>query len=85
MANFHGRSRAYVAFQARLTPELKERLAKMSYEGGFSQVAIVNAALEYYLDHVETGEIPLGKDLESFSESLPGIPKPKEENRDTDG
>ncbi|PSR30764.1 MAG: hypothetical protein C7B43_04650 [Sulfobacillus benefaciens] len=84
MANFHGKSRAYVAFQARLTPELKERLAKMSYEGGFSQVAIVNAALEYYLDHVETGSVSLEKDLESVSESLPGIPNPKKKNPGTD-
>ncbi|PSR24518.1 MAG: hypothetical protein C7B43_18825 [Sulfobacillus benefaciens] len=80
MGNFHGRSRAYVAFQARLTPELKDRLARMSYEGGFSQVAIVNAALEYYLDHVETGAVSLEEDLESFSGSLPGTPRPKKED-----
>jgi hypothetical protein len=46
-----------VSFQARLVPELKERLEKMSYDLGFSQVSIVNAALEYYLDHMETGEL----------------------------
>lgn len=57
MGYYYGRSRAYVSFQARLAPELKNRLAKMSYELGFSQVAIVNAALEYYLDHMETGEL----------------------------
>ncbi|PSR25837.1 MAG: hypothetical protein C7B47_11525 [Sulfobacillus thermosulfidooxidans] len=68
MGNFYGRSRAYVSFQARLTPELKDRLAKMSYEKGFSQVAIVNAALEYYLDHMETGVISPGEDVKS----LPG-------------
>ncbi len=55
MANFYGRSRAYVSFQVRLTPELKERLMKQSFETGQSQVAIVNAALEYYLDHVAPG------------------------------
>ena len=52
VANFYGRSRAYVSFQVRLTPELKERLMRRSYETGQSQVAIVNAALEYYLDNV---------------------------------
>ena len=57
MANFYGRSRAYVSFEVRLTPELKERLVRRSYETGQSQVAIVNAALEYYLDNV-AGIIP---------------------------
>jgi hypothetical protein len=55
VANFYGRSRAYVSFQVRLTPELKEKLMKQSFETGQSQVAIVNAALEYYLDHVAPG------------------------------
>jgi hypothetical protein len=52
VANLYGRSRAYVAFQVRLTPELKEKLVKRSYETGLSQVAIVNAALEYYFVNV---------------------------------
>lgn len=52
MANFYGRSRAYVAFQVRLTPELKERLMKRSFETGQSQVSIVNAALEHYFANV---------------------------------
>ena len=55
MANFYGRSRAYVPFQVCLTPELNEQLMKQSFETGQSQVAIVNAALEYYLDHVAPG------------------------------
>ncbi len=55
MANFYGRSRAYVSFQVRLAPELKEKLMKQSFETGQSQVAIVNAALEHYLDHVAPG------------------------------
>ena len=55
MANFYGRSRAYVSFQVRLTPEMKERLMRQSFESGQSQVAIVNAALEHYLDHVVPG------------------------------
>ncbi len=58
MANFYGRSRAYVSFQVRLAPELKERLMKQSFETGQSQVAIVNAALEHYLDHVVPGIPP---------------------------
>ncbi len=52
MANYYGRSRAYVTFQVRLTPELKERLMKRSFETGLSQVAIVNKALENYLADV---------------------------------
>ncbi len=57
MANFFGRSRAYVSFQVRLVPELKERLMKHSFESGQSQVSIVNAAIEDYLDRVNH-EIP---------------------------
>ena len=57
MANYYGRSRAYVAFQVRLTPELKEKLMKRSFETGQSQVAIVNEALENYFANVAP-EIP---------------------------
>lgn len=52
MANHIGRSRAYVAFQVRLTPELKEKLMRWSFETGQSQVAIVNEALETYFANV---------------------------------
>lgn len=52
MANYYGRSRAYVSFQVRLSPEMKVRLEQRSFETGQSQVAIINAALEYYLAHV---------------------------------
>ncbi len=52
VANYYGRSRAYVSFQVRLTPEMKGRLEQRSFETGLSQVAIINAALEYYLAHV---------------------------------
>ena len=52
VANYYGRSRAYVTFQVRLTPELKERLMKRSFETGLSQVAIVNQALENYFANV---------------------------------
>ncbi len=52
--NYYGKPRAYVAFQVRLTPELKEKLMKWSFETGQSQVAIINAALEHYFAHVAT-------------------------------
>lgn len=57
MDNFYGRTRAYVSFQVRLAPELKEKLVKKAFETGQSQVAIVNAALEqYFIDHVSPTE-----------------------------
>lgn len=57
MDNFYGRTRAYVSFQVRLAPELKEKLVKKAFETGQSQVAIVNAALEqYFIDHVSSTE-----------------------------
>ncbi len=71
MANFYGRSRAYVSFQVRLTPELKEKLMKQSFETGQSQVAIVNAALEYYLDHVAPGS-PAASRLEPAEDRTEG-------------
>lgn len=50
MASVYGRPKAYVAFQVRISPELKERLARRSFETGVSQAAIVIAALQHYLD-----------------------------------
>lgn len=52
MANDYGRSRtkAYVAFQVRLAPELKEKLMRRAYATGKSQVAIVNEALQQYFE-----------------------------------
>ena len=82
MGYFYGRSRAYVSFQARLDPELKQRLEKTSYDLGFSQVAIVNAALEYYLDHMETGELRPEHEPKSGSQSdgaARKLPEPAEE------
>jgi predicted transcriptional regulator len=52
VASYHGRSQAFVAFQVRLTPDLKRRLEELSYESGMSQVSIISKALEYYLAHV---------------------------------
>jgi predicted DNA-binding protein len=40
---------AYVAFQIRFSPELKERLIRRSYETGVSQREIVTEALSRYL------------------------------------
>jgi len=45
----YGRSKAYVSFQVRIRPDLKEQLVRKSYETGISQGAIVSAALKHYL------------------------------------
>lgn len=50
MANFSCRPKAYVSFQVRISPELKEELARKSFEAGVSQASIVIAALRHYLD-----------------------------------
>lgn len=49
MANVTGSARAYVAFQVRIYPELKERLMRRSFETGVSQREIVSEALKRYL------------------------------------
>lgn len=49
LANAYSRSKAYVSFQVRVSPELKEELVKKSFETGISQGAIVASALRYYL------------------------------------
>ncbi|AGL03780.1 hypothetical protein [Desulfoscipio gibsoniae] len=48
MANAYSRSKAYVSFQVRVTPELKEQLVRLSYETGVSQASIVSSALKHY-------------------------------------
>jgi len=50
MANIFSRPKAYVSFQVRISPELKEKLVHRSFETGVSQAAIVIAALQHYLD-----------------------------------
>lgn len=50
MANIQSRPKAYVSFQVRLSPDLKERLVRRSYETRVSQASIVVAALQHYLD-----------------------------------
>jgi predicted DNA-binding protein len=42
-------SNAYVSFQIRFSPELKEKLIRRSYETGISQREIVTEALNRYL------------------------------------
>ena len=49
MANVAGGVRAYVAFQVQMCPELKEKLARRSYETGKSQREIVTDDLDYFL------------------------------------
>jgi len=50
LANPYGRPKAYVSFHVRISPELKEQLARKSFESGFSQASIVIAALKHYLE-----------------------------------
>ncbi|GBF35613.1 hypothetical protein DCCM_4742 [Desulfocucumis palustris] len=66
MANAYGRPKAYVSFQVRISPELKERLARRSFETGVSQAAIVIASLEHYL---ETGLTPKKEQEEDMAGS----------------
>lgn len=49
MANVFCGGSAYVAFQVRVCPELKEKLKRQSFETGVSQRAIVTEALNFYL------------------------------------
>ncbi len=49
MANVAGSMRAYVSFQVQMCPELKEKLARRSYETGRSQREIVTVALDNFL------------------------------------
>lgn len=49
LGNTTGGASAYVAFQVRVNPELKERLARRSLETGTSQRVIVTEALKCYL------------------------------------
>lgn len=49
MVTFFSRPKAYVSFQVRISPDLKEKLMQRSFETGVSQAAIVIAALEHYL------------------------------------
>lgn len=59
VANIYGRPKAYVSFQVRISPDLKEKLARKSFETGVSQASIVIAALQHYLD---AGLTPLQDD-----------------------
>lgn len=58
MANVICGARAYVAFQVRVCPELKERLERRSFETGLSQRAIVADALKCYLRGSGSSGVP---------------------------
>ena len=73
MGYFYGRSRAFVLLQARLAPVLKQRLETRAYHLGLSQAAIVNAALEYYFDHME---FPLPDPQEGQGPDMPLVSNP---------
>ncbi len=51
LAKIYSRQKAYVAFQVRISPDLKEKLARKSFECGVSQASIVIAALQHYFDN----------------------------------
>jgi len=69
MANIFNRPKAYVSFQVRISPELKEKLMHRSFETGVSQGSIVIVALEHYLD---SGLMP---------EEIDGVGEVKESDR----
>lgn len=50
VATFPGHPRAFVAFQVRITPELKQRLEEYAFKSRRSQVSIITEALETYLN-----------------------------------
>ena len=52
MAAFSGGPRAYVSFQVRIAPELKQRLEEYAFRARRSQVSIITEALEVYLNNV---------------------------------
>lgn len=69
MANIYSRPKAYVSFQVRISPGLKEKLARRSFETGVSQASIVIAALQHYLD---AGLTPQGEQVEEMGEGTDG-------------
>lgn len=69
MANIYSRPKAYVSFQVRISPDLKEKLARRSFETGVSQASIVIAALQHYLD---AGLTPQGEHMEEIEEGNGG-------------
>ena len=58
MPNFANRARPFVAFQVRLSPELKERLVQYAYRSGRSQIDVLTTALERYLAEVDPNPPP---------------------------
>jgi len=69
LANIYSRPRAYVSFQVRISPDLKEKLARRSFETGVSQASIVIAALQHYLD---AGLTPQQEQMEEIGDGNEG-------------
>ncbi|TEB13605.1 hypothetical protein [Pelotomaculum propionicicum] len=67
MANIYSRPKAYVSFQVRISPDLKEKLARRSFETGVSQASIVIAALQHYMD---AGLTPQEDQLQEVEEGV---------------
>jgi len=65
VANIYSRPKAYVSFQVRISPDLKEKLARRSFETGVSQASIVIAALQHYMD---AGLTPREEQLQEVEE-----------------
>lgn len=49
MTSYGQHPRAYIAFQARLTPEMKEQLARCAEALEESQTSLITSALRQYL------------------------------------
>jgi len=67
VANIYSRPKAYVSFQVRISPDLKEKLARRSFETGVSQASIVIAALQHYMD---AGLTPQEDQLQEVEEGV---------------
>ena len=50
MTGYGQHPRAYIAFQARLTPEMKDQLVRCAEALEESQTSLITAALREYLD-----------------------------------
>jgi len=56
LGNAFGSANAYVSFQVRFSPELKEKLMRRAFETGVSQREIVTEALRRYLSRNDAFE-----------------------------
>ncbi|OAT79906.1 hypothetical protein [Desulfotomaculum copahuensis] len=78
MANIYSRPKAYVSFQVRISPDLKEKLARRSFETGVSQASIVIAALQHYLD---AGLTPQSEQIEEEEDGTGGEDEDRPDRR----